>query len=479
MDRCSSVRRASQLASAARPWRGLSTSSWATTPEITRISPKMAAKLTTVEFNECLRNTGPILLESSPNLLSLRDKWGEPKEFIERLSSYHQPMQKPFNKQKFAGVNVAPLDPRRVAASGGSFRGDSQMSLRELLHKQQQPRNGTLGRSGLLFSTVRDELYQSITAVTPGCSWVPAALKCINLRPVVSIAAENGDGLDFHRHDESWLGLIYGRKEWFIAPPDESTPPPVPRSLQQRSSVVQIEINEADDHKNHNFTGNGRTLRVIQEEGNILYLPKGWWHATRTLLGDNSEISVGIGGIGDSPGMHPYVADGHLEACYHLIEEQAKEEDRIRLLTLVNSRGSSAVVADNKRKMSLMHTAAESDDAQDADEVHGQVKERVATYARVFASNTFTSLGRERKEWMLDDYQAAYRGEEKGADLSRKDTRGTTPLHLMASEGHMRCVEFLVDAGADICAKDKQGMTPLSVFPPTCACNTVKHHFNK
>jgi len=428
----------------------------------------MAAKLTTVEFNECLRNTGPILLESSPNLLSLRDKWGEPKEFIE----------------KFAGVNVAPLDPRRVAASGGSFRGDSQMSLRELLHKQQQPRNGTLGRSGLLFSTVRDELYQSITAVTPGCSWVPAALKCINLRPVVSIAAENGDGLDFHRHDESWLGLIYGRKEWFIAPPDESTPPPVPRSLQQRSSVVQIEINEADDHKNHNFTGNGRTLRVIQEEGNILYLPKGWWHATRTLLGDNSEISVGIGGIGDSPGMHPYVADGHLEACYHLIEEQAKEEDRIRLLTLVNSRG-----------MSLMHTAAESDDAQVVACVAKMLtrftgkSRRELLHMREYLQATPLHLsagaGTYRTlEWMLAqggnlEAEDCYRATplhwsarsgcsttiklliEKGADLSRKDTRGTTPLHLMASEGHMRCVEFLVDAGADICAKDKQGMTPL------------------
>lgn len=57
-------------------------------------------------------------------------------------------------------------------------------------------------------------------------------------------------------------------------------------------------------------------MRVcVQRAGEVVYIPSGWWHATYNLPYDDADdaISVGIGGIGSSPGLHAVVSDGDLE----------------------------------------------------------------------------------------------------------------------------------------------------------------------
>jgi hypothetical protein len=51
---------------------------------------------------------------------------------------------------------------------------------------------------------------------------------------------------------------------------------------------------------------------------------------------------------------------------------------------------------------------------------------------------------------------------ECGADSSRGDNEGLTPLHLSAQDGNVQCIRCLVkECGADPSRGDNEGLTPL------------------
>ena len=52
---------------------------------------------------------------------------------------------------------------------------------------------------------------------------------------------------------------------------------------------------------------------------------------------------------------------------------------------------------------------------------------------------------------------------EHGVDVSAKDSKGSTALHLAMGEGRIELACLLVEYGADVEAVDVRGKTPLQV----------------
>ena len=103
---------------------------------------------------------------------------------------------------------------------------------------------------------------------------------------MLSIGDEGG-GLSFHSHGESWLGLVHGAKRWLIYPPGgaprelfESLGPIAPRMRDwARESLPQLQRHAPP------------AADCLQTAGEAVYVPAGWLHATL-----NVGETIGAGG---------------------------------------------------------------------------------------------------------------------------------------------------------------------------------------
>jgi hypothetical protein len=91
-----------------------------------------------------------------------------------------------------------------------------------------------------------------------------------------------GSGVYFHSHGGTWRALAYGRTKWYLFPPD---------------SAFGATFGRMQDWLEHrSASGRGRPqlgvmqpLEIIQEEGELLFIPEMWHHATLNL-----QRAVGI-----------------------------------------------------------------------------------------------------------------------------------------------------------------------------------------
>merc|ERR1712019_290738 len=83
-------------------------------------------------------------------------------------------------------------------------------------------------------------------------------------------------GAPFHFHTDAFNLLVYGRKRWFMLPPD--------RAVYSKRPAVEMILDEA-------FAKGGELepIDCVQEAGDVLYVPNQWAHATI-----NVEESIGV-----------------------------------------------------------------------------------------------------------------------------------------------------------------------------------------
>ena len=89
---------------------------------------------------------------------------------------------------------------------------------------------------------------------------------------VTSVGVSADSSIPLHFHGSTWLYLLRGTKEWFMAAPGDEPPPELGFAFPTAWPPL--------DAASRNSTG--RVRRCVQTAGELLYLPGGWHHATRS-----------------------------------------------------------------------------------------------------------------------------------------------------------------------------------------------------
>lgn len=126
----------------------------------------------------------------------------------------------------------------------------------------------------LLFFTNNKENEQFMKDIEPDYQ-VPSFVSHIDGFQVFSAVAKDRSHT-FHKHGESWLGQVEGRRMWWFLPPDVTAKP-------DRVSACEYLAGTAKPPEG--------AISCLQEPGDIVWFPKDWYHATCAL----DEWTVGIG----------------------------------------------------------------------------------------------------------------------------------------------------------------------------------------
>ncbi|CAE8640108.1 unnamed protein product [Polarella glacialis] len=126
---------------------------------------------------------------------------------------------------------------------------------------------------------------------------VPPGLNRTATRIFAMDGLASGHGM--HRHGEAWLASLAGRKVWWVAPPlvagDEST------NSEGRPVFPYKDLSSEEGGwpcswllKEDLVPRGAQIRRCVQQPGEVVVLPAGWWHMTCSL----DEFSVAVGGQG-------------------------------------------------------------------------------------------------------------------------------------------------------------------------------------
>lgn len=81
-----------------------------------------------------------------------------------------------------------------------------------------------------------------------------------------------GSGVPFHWHGPGFSEVIYGRKRWFLYPPEKT-----PEFHPNKTTLAWLR----DTYPT--LAPSARPLECTIQAGEVLYFPDRWWHATLNL----------------------------------------------------------------------------------------------------------------------------------------------------------------------------------------------------
>lgn len=101
----------------------------------------------------------------------------------------------------------------------------------------------------------------------------PSIVKDIAAFQIMSIVPK-GTGHSFHKHGESWLGQVKGRRQWWFLPPGSE--------FDRVNACKYLDGEEVPPDG---------AMTVVQEPGDVMWFPTNWYHSTCAL----DEWTIGVG----------------------------------------------------------------------------------------------------------------------------------------------------------------------------------------
>lgn len=313
---------------------------------------------------------------------------------------------------------------------------ESHVSLRDYFRATASPAFGVL---------FENDFHAAHRALGGFCR-MPPLLQKVHGSPIFS-AGRRHTGVGFHRHNESWLAQLRGRKAWLLVPPDADRPVALPPwwYLKERPPDLMV---------------------CVLHPGEVLFLPSGWWHATWNL--DDFTVAFGWEGGASAvwgPEMHA-IADGDMKRLIHwglhsadratsAMAELAARGGHTEVLRWLLREDADVGLGENGTPAALK--AARGG--------HLAVLEILLRcgYAGVVdssdkRSDSITPLHEASRCGQVD---AAVWLLQHRADASMRNSDGFEPVHLAAFYGHCRVVDALLAAGVFCDAPDGKGSAPL------------------
>lgn len=130
----------------------------------------------------------------------------------------------------------------------------------------------------VLFFTNNQENDAFLTELRKDLPKIPSVLRHIDGFEVFSALTTN-QSHSFHKHGESWLGQVEGRRQWWFLPPSTQPAPQRVNACTYLNDGSSVKLLPAD------------IISFTQHPGDIVWFPKDWYHATCAL----DEWTVGIG----------------------------------------------------------------------------------------------------------------------------------------------------------------------------------------